>query len=664
MKLREAVVVGIGLGLAALAAEVAVLSWLEPDVPRLLRREGLTGALALRYAAAYALLTSTAWALVATAGRRAGDRARPLGLLLVLAAAALPPFLGSLALRPSLDRMLSGWGARAGLTAAGAAGLAALVAIGLRAPRPVLGWATAALLAVVLALPGLNTYALQHLPSQLFQPAGLLALATIALVAAVLALLAARLLRGVTRRAKTPQLAVLALLAALTVVVGTRWTPARSGFPALAADAKTRPSILLIVCDTLRADFAADARTAPNLANLARDGITFERAWSAAPWTLPSFASMLTSRPPHEHRAGWRPSDSRLKEPLSAEITSLAELLASHGYATAAVLSNATLMPRYGMGRGFHQYRDLMRPIRYHPIYRWIRDTLPSSLRVQEGVPYLDAATQTWRILQTFDRARATDLPVFVLGQYMDPHHPLQAPAELFDGDPSQADPEEQYRAEVRHFDRGLGELIEGLRDRGVYEELLIVFAADHGEELGEARDARGGPHGHTLHEELLHVPLIVKLPGNAHAGSRVAAPVSLMDVAPTILAFAGAASPASFVGRDLLATASAPSEARVLSAGGLRAGPRQHAARRGSEKVIGSRPLGEPEGSWAWTLYDLSQDPGERRPHRAELPHWAREWSATLEDGDGASSPQEQEGVDIDPALRDALEALGYTEE
>jgi arylsulfatase A-like enzyme len=129
--------------------------------------------------------------------------------------------------------------------------------------------------------------------------------------------------------------------------------------------------------------------------------------------------------------------------------------------------------------------------------------------------------------------------PFFLYAHTRDPHQPYDPPAawRRFSADAARARPVDLYDDEIRFNDHYFGELVERLEERGLYRDSMLVLTSDHGEEFGE----RGGSgHGFTLFEEVVRVPLVVKYPGNAGAGTSVEAPVSLLDVLPTVLATAG----------------------------------------------------------------------------------------------------------------------------
>jgi arylsulfatase A-like enzyme len=279
----------------------------------------------------------------------------------------------------------------------------------------------------------------------------------------------------------------------------------------------------LILVDALRADhlgcYAGEDLGTPNIDRLARQGVVFENAISQGSWTRPSTASMMTGLYPSQNGVGsrWSKTDEgRLSaRSLDPSIPTLAETLTARGHTTAFMGGNAILKPLFGVTRGFT-----------HNLWRSIGN---------------DGAV----IVEDFERWTQTEPPEssFCYMHFMDVHKPLPTetiPARLDTGldlDLVQESKNElmgYYAAAVRRVDQHIGGVIRTLESAGMLEDTLIIISADHGEELGE----HGGmlSHGRTLYRELLHVPLVVRLPGEAFAGERIGHPVQLIDFMPTIL--------------------------------------------------------------------------------------------------------------------------------
>lgn len=284
-------------------------------------------------------------------------------------------------------------------------------------------------------------------------------------------------------------------------------------------------NVLLISIDTLRADhlgsYGYSKPTSPNIDAVARDGVLFERAQATNPITLPSHASILTGTLPLVH--GVR---DNYDYKLADSETTLAELFQTSGFQTAAFVASFPLAKKFGLGQGFDVYNDTY--VRRRP------GSTPEFLE-------RPASTVTNSAAAWLEQHHAE--PFFLFVHYFDPHAPYRAPeefAERFSGDP--------YAAEIAYTDDQLGLLLEKLSALGHYDDTLIVITSDHGESLGEHDEET---HSFFIYQSTAHVPLIMRVPGQA-AGVRIAEPVSIIDIAPTILAISDMEVPARMQGIDL----------------------------------------------------------------------------------------------------------------
>jgi arylsulfatase A-like enzyme len=292
-------------------------------------------------------------------------------------------------------------------------------------------------------------------------------------------------------------------LAALVVCCSTGFAACNPSPPAI--------SVLLVTLDTTRADHlgsygAARART-PNLDALAAEGIRYEHAYSPAPITLPAHASLLTGLYPFEHRVR-----DNGDFPLSDRAQTLAEVLQRHGYRTGAVVAAFVLDRRFGLAQGFDSYDDVILEQR----------TSGSFGFAERQAPAVTDAALAWLSDQPPDR------PYFLWVHYFDPHagyEPHSNDSEFFGLPP--------YDAEISFADREIGRLLGRLSESGRDAETLVVTAADHGEGLWEHGEIS---HGYFVYDSTLRAALILRLPDRAHAGTAIAAPVSLVDVFPTVL--------------------------------------------------------------------------------------------------------------------------------
>lgn len=313
-------------------------------------------------------------------------------------------------------------------------------------------------------------------------------------------------------------------------------------------------NVILIGIDTLRADhlscYGYSRATSPSIDKLASEGVRFETAMSAAPWTLPSFATVFTSLYPSQHGAG------SLQTRMRATFPTLALMLVKTGYSTAGIVNNATIGPEFGMDLGFESYY-LAPPVRE-----------------------CNANRATDDALEWIDGNKEKRFFLFV--HYFDPHLPYEPP-DPYDSmfNPGYAGPVGKsftpqglgtdrdrgyhtikalpqadwnqivslYDGEIAYTDAAVGRLIAGLDERGLRRNTLVVVLSDHGEEFLE----HGGmDHGFTLYDEVLKVPLIFSLPGRLPEGQVVKEQVRLLDVAPTILDVLNVATDAHMEGASL----------------------------------------------------------------------------------------------------------------
>lgn len=311
---------------------------------------------------------------------------------------------------------------------------------------------------------------------------------------------------------RTP-VAVIAAVAAAAAVTAVCWRPARSGVDG---------PIILISIDTLRADHLpaygyTKVRT-PAIDALAADGVLFERAYSHAPLTLPSHASILTGRLPFEH--GVRDNigfNVKQGEPLVSGI------LRGRGFSTAGVVSAYVLRRETGIDQGFDFYDSQFAPV---------SPEVPIAQVQRDGAQSLQVAERWMAALAS---------PRFFLFLHLyEPHKPYAPPARFASYAP--------YDGEIAYTDEIVGRLMDYLRARDLYERATILLLSDHGEGLGDHGELE---HGLFIYDESIRIPLIVKLPGRHQAGRRVAQLVQHVDLVPTILDLVGAPGP-GLSGRSL----------------------------------------------------------------------------------------------------------------
>lgn len=313
-----------------------------------------------------------------------------------------------------------------------------------------------------------------------------------------------------------------------------------------ALDPDRPPNILLVTLCSVRADHLAAwgyaAGATPHLDALARDGVVFERAWTAATYTLPSHVTMLTGLLPRN--AGVIGVD----DTLAASIPSLPEILRLYGYHTLAyapVASRASFRAGEGLERGFDTFLEgRARPGDSGPIEAIAAAGEPyfalahfKDAHPPYGIGPADPAPDP-RILEWSKRRPAgdtTDTDAWFLAQ-MDADPALRAHVLTL------------YDHALTKVDAAVGSLLAGLERRGLLDHTVIVVVGDHGQALGEE-----GHIGHMglLQPEVLQVPLVIRLPDGT--GRRVSQDVGLVDLAPTLLTLAGADLPARLDGRSVV---------------------------------------------------------------------------------------------------------------
>jgi arylsulfatase A-like enzyme len=355
-------------------------------------------------------------------------------------------------------------------------------------------------------------------------------------------------------------------------------------------------NVLLIVLDAVAASHlnlhGYERATSPTMVELAERGTRFDSAQASSSWTLPSHASMLTGRWPHELSAGW-------KTPLDQTYPTMAEFLAAKGYATAGFVANYEYCASdSGLGRGFAQYHDYIFPkltafkmaaLVDRPLHgiEWIEDFLEN--RLDLSIPRLyarhlywwlvndrkDAPTVNRQFLDWLSR-RQPERPFFAFLNYFDAHWPYRlTPGRIhrfgfgptnhrqrhliqnwWSVDKSRISPQDvafacsSYDDCVADLDEQIGRLFDELEGRAVLKETWVIIAADHGESFGEHPGVFS--HGTSLYQTELHVPLVIIPPASSSPKRIVGETVSLRDLAATIVDLAGSYDRSPFPGESL----------------------------------------------------------------------------------------------------------------
>ncbi len=382
-------------------------------------------------------------------------------------------------------------------------------------------------------------------------------------------------------------------------------------------------SVLLVTIDTLRADRVGaygdvKART-PTLDRLAREGVVFERAYTPAPITLPAHVSIMTGLLPPAH--GVRGNGAFA---LGPGAPTLAETLKASGRSTAAFIGGFPLSRRFGLGRGFDVYDDVMtkaKGVNYDFAERRAQDVV--------------AAAVSW--------LNATPGPVFLWVHLFDPHAPYEPPPEFRTDDP--------YRDEIASTDAALATLIAAWDARPARG--MVVATSDHGEAFGEHGE---WSHSLFIYDTTLHVPLLVRGPG-FEAGKRSRAVVGLTDIAATVVEATGSAG-ASIPGLSLVKAIAPGTPDRALYAETL--APRLDFGWSDlrSWRESGFKWIRAPKPE----LYALSEDPDETRNRVADEPSRARALDGALSKVmETAGERSASRAPDAESAER--LRSLGYVQ-
>lgn len=462
-----------------------------------------------------------------------------------------------------------------------------------------------------------------------------------------------------------------ALFAAMTALAALVGACSRQPIGAVG----TRPNVVLVTLDTVRADhcsvYGYSRPTTPGLQSLARAGTTFEAAYAPMATTSPSHATMLTGLHPRSHGV------VKNGLVLGATIPTLAEVLRGAGYETAAFVSSYVLNARFGLARGFDRFDDDFTGANASfKSPEWEGMTVEGTFdrRADEVtskvVAWLEARGTPAKGAAS---APAAVQPLFLWVHYFDPHDPYEPPEPYrtrFAPSAPAADALARdvaaYDGEIAFTDAELARLV-GALDRVLDpRNTLLVVVGDHGEGL---MDHGHMHHGLMLFEEAVRVPWLVRWSGQVHAGARVAAPVGLVDLMPTVLALAGGTSaPRPLQGVSLAPVltrgAPAPEHAVVMERRLYKTSPVDGFTVSGPKLAIRFGPwkyIEAPEEG-SRQLFDVARDPAERtdlaqaEPARVQdLAERLARWRAATPVGEAMlpALPSEEE---------QRLRALGYT--
>jgi arylsulfatase A-like enzyme/tetratricopeptide (TPR) repeat protein len=415
------------------------------------------------------------------------------------------------------------------------------------------------------------------------------------------------------------------LILAIVTICGA--VAAASGWWFARASAPVNGPIVLVSIDALRADrlraYGYPGGRTPAIDALASDGLVFDRAYSHVPQTLPAHAALLTGRLPFD--TGVRDAAG---PPLPDTVRTLAEMLQDRGYATGGVVSSWLLRRDTGIAQGFTFFDAELPPASDGSDHALVRDGSDT-----------EQVAERW--LDSIGTSRA-----FLFLHLAEPHAPHTPPERFADLLP--------YDGEVAHADETIGRLVRYLKAHQLYDRATIILVADHGEGLGDHGEQA---HGLLAYDEVLRIPLVVKLPGGDHAGQRIETPVQHIDLVPTILDLAKAPGAGGLIGRSLTP---------LFDRGSIPETPIYSESRFGAYRFHWSPILSIVDGQYRLIttgtqheLYDIAADPGARHnlaTDRADVVARLRERLSALVGRDTGATP-----LEVTTADRDRFEALGY---
>ena len=462
--------------------------------------------------------------------------------------------------------------------------------------------------------------------------------------------------------------------------------------------ADPRPDVWLVSVDTLRPDRLGFSGTAgastPHMDRLAREGVVFTDAQTPIPRTTQSLASLFTAKYPPEHGV------LRIGDSLAPEELTLAERFRDAGYWTGAVSANSVASPAQGLGQGFRVFSDAKMLRKRYGV---------RSGGIRGAVPEIAMAEAVTREAQSM--LESSPIPRLLWVHYMDPHFMYNPPApynQVVDWSrfhfyrdrlrhrPVQASTffdlhglskrdlpalSALYDAEISYVDHWIGQLLASVR-----RETLVVFTSDHGESLGE--HGYYFEHGDLVYRASMAIPLVFWWPGSVAAGVRIEAPVSLLDILPTLsgLLDLSPADAADFAGADLSPhlrgdSPAPPAAERVhfgmsgealLDGNSLRdkGAPPWTMVRRGRWKLIRiPRLLGASQNDQRpgvpavrFELYDVDSDPDETANRASDEPEIVVELARLLNRWSRDAIAREPT-PEMGPELEAELRALGYLE-
>ncbi len=375
------------------------------------------------------------------------------------------------------------------------------------------------------------------------------------------------------------------------------------------AEDSGQPNLLFITFDTTRADrlgcYGFEAIRTPSIDRLAREGVTFENIYAQAPQTLPNHASIFTGLYTITHNV--LSNGQKLEEPA----ITLAEMLSGSGYRTGAVVSAAPLLRVFNLTQGFDYYEDsfaLEDGVGYFKAFMRLFSRSKINLPSERRGDHTASLATEW-----LTKVSGSRRPFHLWVHFFDPHEPYYFRTDFSSPDETTESPgkneygedEAAYLKEIEFADYHLGRILDHLDELGLTDQTLTVFTADHGESLGE-HEYRG--HRQSVHENVVRVPLILRMPGTLPAGDRLVTRGMSIDILPTVLSLLEIPYlENSFQGADLLKLAE--DEPRKLYSLAVKLFSKTPIRRTMIFQDYKFIEFDDPERN---ALYNIREDPGE----------------------------------------------------
>lgn len=436
-------------------------------------------------------------------------------------------------------------------------------------------------------------------------------------------------------------------------------------------------NVILISLDSLRRDYVGvyngKKDFTPNIDKLAEDSVVFENAFSHAPWTIPSHVSILSGLNPNSHGA------NTFSDKLPPFVKTLPQILRERGYLTFAFTGGGLLSANFGFSKGFNQYKEWdgsELPDSSKPIFKRAKDFISSN---KEKNFFL--------FLHTYQFHDPLEFPEDIKEKVLKGEKVLweaTSLTKLIGGGKGTYKPLKKEevesikilcKGESRTIDEHLiGPLIQKLKDEGIYDQTMIIITSDHGDELF---DHGGWQHAHTLYNELIRVPLIIKFPYQKFKGKRISKNVRLIDIAPTILDVLGF-NPSKFEmdGKSLIPVIKGKEKEERKCFSEIYYDPdRPHIPQRislvyGDYKLIANQIIenwqkyfeNPPPPLYPFELYNIKNDPYEKKNLYNENSETAKSMLEMIREYKKKTPPKVEKGT-IDEELKSKLRALGYIE-